>query len=57
MFPNTNSLPVALIQSLLNTVPSLMRDGDDQGAMLGRALTYLMVYYTLSILVSGSRHP
>lgn len=50
--PNSNTLPVALIQSLVTTVPQLhwVRDGEDTDTpdlMLGRALTYLVMYSTL----------
>ncbi|WFD29671.1 hypothetical protein MSPP1_000681 [Malassezia sp. CBS 17886] len=51
--PNSNSLPIALIQSLVITVPELhwVRNGNDVDTtddMLGRALTYLVLFSTLS---------
>lgn len=53
MFMNSNSLPIALMQSLVTTVPDLKWDGDDnKNAMLGRALTYLVMYSTLGMVVS-----
>ncbi|WFC94128.1 hypothetical protein MBRA1_000760 [Malassezia brasiliensis] len=50
--PNSNTLPVALIQSLVGTVPELhwKRNGQDTDTpddMLGRALTYLVLFSTL----------
>jgi predicted permease len=53
MFQNSNSLPIALMQSLVVTVPSLKWGPDDnKDAMLGRALTYLVVYSSLGLAVS-----
>lgn len=53
MFMNSNSLPIALMQSLVVTVPGLKWDEDDtKSAMLGRALTYLVLYSTLGMVVS-----
>lgn len=53
MFMNSNSLPIALMQSLVVTVPGLQWDNDDtESAMLGRALTYLVLYSTLGMVVS-----
>lgn len=53
MFMNSNSLPIALMQSLVVTVPGLKWDEDDNGdAMVGRALTYLVLYSTLGMIVS-----
>lgn len=54
MFMNSNSLPVALMQSMVYSI-SLLKWGDDdtQDAMLGRALTYLVLYSTFGMLVSG----
>lgn len=53
MFMNSNSLPIALMQSLVVTVPALRWDADDNtDAMLGRALTYLVMYSTLGMIVS-----
>ena len=52
MFMNTNSLPVALMQSLVVSIPSLRWDDDDTtGAMTGRAFTYLVLYSSLSMMV------
>lgn len=52
MFMNSNSLPIALMQSLVITVPGLKWDEDDNGdAMVGRALTYLVLYSTLGMVV------
>ncbi|WFC98030.1 hypothetical protein MYAM1_000751 [Malassezia yamatoensis] len=50
--PNSNTLPVALIQSLVGTVPELHwvrngKDNDTPDDMLGRALTYLVLFSTL----------
>lgn len=53
MFQNSNSLPIALVQSLVSVVPGLKwgaHDSKDQ--MLGRALTYLVLYSTLGMVVS-----
>ena len=53
MFMNSNSLPIALMQSLVVTVPGLKWDKDDnKNAMVGRALTYLVLYSTLGMVVS-----
>ena len=52
MFMNSNSLPIALMQSLVISVPDLAwgkTDGSD--AMIGRALTYLSMYSTLGMVV------
>lgn len=55
MFMNSNSLPIALMQSLVVTVPGLKwGDDDNNDAMVGRALTYLVVYSTLGMVVSIS---
>jgi auxin efflux carrier family protein len=52
MFMNSNSLPIALMQSLVTTVPHLRwGDDDNKNAKLGRALSYLVVYSTLGMLV------
>ena len=49
MFMNSNSLPIALMQSLVITVPGLKwEEEDNKNAMLGRALTYLVLYSTLA---------
>ncbi|KAI0718674.1 membrane transport protein-domain-containing protein [Cerioporus squamosus] len=55
MFMNSNSLPIALMQSLVVTVPGLKWDEDDnKDAMVGRALTYLVLYSTLGMVVRWS---
>lgn len=52
MFMNSNSLPIALMQSLVVTVPGLKWGTDDnKDAMVGRALTYLVLYSTLGMVV------
>jgi auxin efflux carrier family protein len=52
MFMNSNSLPIALMQSLVITVPHLKwGDDDNKDAKLGRALSYLVVYSTLGMMV------
>jgi len=54
MFMNSNALPIALMQSLVVSVPDLAWDSDDnKNAMLGRALTYLTMYSTLGMVVSS----
>lgn len=54
MFSNSNSLPIALMQSLVVTVPNLKWGEDDtSNSMLGRALGYLVLYSTLSMMVSA----
>ena len=55
MFQNSNSLPIALIQSLVIEVPGLRWDEDDsKDQMLGRALTYLVLYSTLGMTVGNA---
>lgn len=57
MFMNSNALPIALMQSLVVSVPDLAWGSDDnKNAMLGRALTYLTMYSTLGMVVR-SFHP
>ena len=52
MFMNSNSLPIALMQSLVVTVPGLKwEEDDDKNSMVGRALTYLVLYSTLGMVV------
>ncbi|KAG6816559.1 hypothetical protein H0H93_007965 [Arthromyces matolae] len=52
MFMNCNSLPVALVQSLVISLPALRRAEDDnEDTMVGRALTYLMLNYTLNTML------
>jgi hypothetical protein len=51
-FMNSNSLPVALLQSLAATVPGLKWGEDDtKDAIIGRALTYLLLCSTLGQFV------
>ncbi|KAK7055309.1 auxin efflux carrier [Favolaschia claudopus] len=55
MFMNSNSLPIALMQSLVITVPGLKWGrGDNKNAMVGRALTYLVLYSTLGMVLRWS---
>ncbi|KAG8842577.1 hypothetical protein FRB96_005254 [Tulasnella sp. 330] len=55
MFNNSNSLPIALMQSLVITVHGLKWGKDDnKDAMIGRALTYLVLYSTLGMMVRWS---
>ncbi|KAK7034558.1 hypothetical protein VNI00_012405 [Paramarasmius palmivorus] len=55
MFMNSNSLPIALMQSLVVTVHGLKWSKDDnKNAMLGRALTYLVLYSTLGMILRWS---
>ncbi|PPQ70792.1 hypothetical protein CVT24_001073 [Panaeolus cyanescens] len=55
MFMNSNALPIALMQSLVVSVPDLAWGSDDnKNAMLGRALTYLTMYSTLGMIVRYS---
>ena len=52
MFMNSNSLPIALMQSIVYSVEALRwGDNDSEDAMLGRALTYLVLYSTLGMIV------
>lgn len=54
-FMNSNSLPVALLQSLAATVPGLKWGGDDtKDAMIGRALTYLLLCSTIGQFIRWS---
>lgn len=56
MFMNSNSLPIALMQSLVITVPGLKwGDDDNNDAMVGRALTYLVLYSTMGMVVCSDR--
>jgi hypothetical protein len=51
----SNSLPIALIQSLVVEVPGLKWGADDtKDQMLGRALTYLVLYSTLGMMFRWS---
>ena len=55
MFMNSNSLPIALMQSLVFSVPDLAwGSADNEDAMLGRALTYLTMYSILGMVVCSS---
>ncbi|KAK7030531.1 auxin efflux carrier [Favolaschia claudopus] len=55
MFMNSNSLPVALMQSLVVTLPALKQNPDDNpNAMVGRALTYLLLYSTIGMVLRWS---
>ncbi|KAK7031851.1 auxin efflux carrier [Favolaschia claudopus] len=59
MFMNSNSLPVALMQSLVVTLPALKQKlnpdaDDDTNAMVGRALTYLLLYSTIGMVLRWS---
>ncbi|UZJ55901.1 hypothetical protein CBS101457_005221 [Exobasidium rhododendri] len=59
MTPNSNSLPVALMQSLVVTVPQLHweEEGEPEdtvNGMLGRALTYLVLFSTLGMFLRWS---
>ncbi|KAG9103277.1 hypothetical protein FRC06_011514 [Ceratobasidium sp. 370] len=54
-FQNSNSLPIALVQSLVITVHELKwGKSDTKDAMLGRALTYLVLYSTLGMMLRWS---
>ncbi|CAE6386351.1 hypothetical protein RSOLAG1IB_02537 [Rhizoctonia solani AG-1 IB] len=54
-FQNSNSLPIALMQSLVVTVHELKwGKGDTKDGMLGRALTYLVLYSTLGMILRWS---
>ena len=55
---NSNTLPIALMQSLVNTVSEMKwgpQDTDDE--MLGRALTYLVLHSTLGMVVISAAPP
>ncbi|KAF7335009.1 Auxin efflux carrier [Mycena venus] len=55
MFMNSNSLPVALMQSLIFTIPALKWDSEDNNnAMTDHALTYLLVYSTIGMVLRWS---
>lgn len=59
MTPNSNSLPVALMQSLVVTVPQLHweEEGEPEdtvNGMLGRSLTYLVLFSTLGMFLRWS---
>lgn len=53
MIMNSNSLPVALLQSLVVSVPGLERGQDDTiDSIVGRALTYILLSGTMGQFVS-----
>lgn len=57
--PNSNSLPVALMQALVMEVPQLHWDEEGEpedtvDGMLGRALTYLVLFSTLGMFLRWS---
>lgn len=55
MFMNSNSMPIALVQSLISSVAELKMSEDDTSSdMLGRALTYLVLYSTLGNIARWS---
>ena len=57
-FMNSNSLPVAILQSLAASVPGLKwGDDDTKDAIIGRALTYLLLCSTIGQFVSVSCSP
>lgn len=54
MIMNSNSLPVALLQSLAVSVPGLeWGHGDTVDAIVGRALTYLLLCGTMGQFVGS----
>jgi hypothetical protein len=58
MIMNSNSLPVALLQSLALSVPGLEWGQDDTvDAIVGRALTYLLLGGTMGQFVSSFLSP
>lgn len=57
--PNSNTLPVALMQSLVENVPEMRWrqngiDDDTSDSMLGRSLTYLIMYSTIGLVLRWS---
>ncbi|KAL5522643.1 hypothetical protein ACEPAG_8661 [Sanghuangporus baumii] len=55
MFMNSNSMPIALMQSLIGTVSELKwNENDTREDMLGRALTYLVLFSTLGNIARWS---
>ncbi|EJC99383.1 uncharacterized protein FOMMEDRAFT_160996 [Fomitiporia mediterranea MF3/22] len=55
MFMNSNSMPIALMQSLIGTVAELKwNENDTQSDMLARSLTYLVLYSTLGNIARWS---
>lgn len=58
MIMNSNSLPVALIQSLVVSVPGLAWGQDDTiDSIVGRALTYILLSGTMGQFVSLNLSP
>ncbi|GAA5945452.1 hypothetical protein JCM1841_001808, partial [Sporobolomyces salmonicolor] len=54
-FQNSNSLPIALVQSLIGEkLPLAWGPHDTRDAMLGRALSYLVLFSTLGIVIRWS---
>lgn len=55
MFMNSNSLPIALMQSIVISVPGLhWGEDDNHNAMLGRALSYLVLHSTFGMILRWS---
>ena len=55
MFQNSNSLPIALMQSLIGEhMPLSWGPHDTKDSQLGRALSYLVLFSTLGIIVRWS---
>ncbi|ORY92885.1 membrane transport protein-domain-containing protein [Leucosporidium creatinivorum] len=55
MFQNSNSLPIALMQSLIGEhMPLSWGPKDNKDSQLGRALSYLVLFSTLGIIVRWS---
>ncbi|EJC99382.1 uncharacterized protein FOMMEDRAFT_170659 [Fomitiporia mediterranea MF3/22] len=55
MFMNSNSMPIALMQSLIGTVSELKwNESDTPNSMLARSLTYLVLYSTLGNIARWS---
>lgn len=55
MFQNSNSLPIALMQSLIGEkMPLSWGPHDTRDSQLGRALSYLVLFSTLGIIVRWS---
>jgi auxin efflux carrier family protein len=53
MCMNTNSLPIALMQSLVITVPTLrMGEDDNKHSADARAISYLFLYSAFAMIVS-----
>lgn len=57
MCMNSNTIPIALLQNLVVTVPILASSSsDDAEAMLGRAVSYIMLFYSLALVVRCRSH-